>query len=125
LDPIVVPAPPKSSFNKNRRVSDLLLAQVRHFQHVAHKQGIEVDPALERDVASEAGVARYVARVTREIRNRAQAKPSVIATPAPRAAAPARQPAIIQQMAASAETSDTPPSNPSRKKSKKGSKKSS
>lgn len=87
MEPIPVPAPPKSSFNKNRRVSDLLLAQLKHFQHVEHKQGITIDPALARDIHTEAGAARYITQVTRAIRS--QSKPSGIAvvpsaTPAPK-----------------------------------------
>jgi hypothetical protein len=77
VEPISVPAPPKSSFNKNRRVSDLLLAQLKHFQHVEHKQGITIDPALARDIQTEAGAARYITQITRAIRS--QSKPSGIA----------------------------------------------
>lgn len=117
MEPIVVPAPPKSSFNKNRRVSDLLLAQVKHFQHVAHKQGMQIDPALERDLASEAGVARYIARVTREMR--AQATPSVIAMPSPKPAAAAPQPEVVEEMAAT-QAPAASPSKPRAKKPKKG-----
>lgn len=98
MEPIVVPAPPKSSFNKNRRVSDLLLSQLKHFQHVAHKQGMQIDPALEGDLATEAGAARYIARVTREMR--AQAKPSGIALVPPSPAPAPAQAAILRDLAA-------------------------
>lgn len=100
MEPIVVPAPPKSSFNKNRRVSDLLLSQLKHFQHVAHKQGMQIDPALEGDLATEAGAARYIARVTREMR--AQAKPSGIALVPPSPAPAPAQPAVLRELAAAA-----------------------
>jgi hypothetical protein len=68
MDSIPVPAPPKSSYNPNRRVSDLLAAQLKHFQHVELKNGIKIARALKRDVATEAGAARYIAEMTRAIR---------------------------------------------------------
>jgi hypothetical protein len=110
VDPIVVPAPPKSAFNKNRRVSDLIQSQLKHFQHVAHKKGMQLDPALARDIATEAGAARYIAAVMRQLR--AQPKSAVIAMPAP---APAAQPGVIRDMAAA-----PPPAKPAAKKPKKG-----
>jgi hypothetical protein len=117
VEPIVVPAPPKSAFNKNRRVSDLLLHQLRHFQHVAHKQGMQVDPALARDIATEAGAARYIATVTRQIR--AQARPSGIALVPPAPAAPAPQTGVVRTMAAAPQAPATPRSKPAAKKAKK------
>ena len=78
MKPIPVPAPPKSAFNRNRPVSDLLSAQLRHFQHVAHKQGIAIDPGLERDIHTESGAARYIAQITNAIRSHGHAMPSGI-----------------------------------------------
>jgi hypothetical protein len=118
VEPIPVPAPPKSSFNKNRRVSDLLLSQLKHFQHVAHKQGMQIDPALEHDLATEAGAARYIARVTQEML--AQAKPSGL-TLVP-SAAPAPQPGVVRELAAAPQSSATPRSRPAPKKPNKGKK---
>ncbi len=47
MDPILVPAPPRSSYNQNRRVSDLLYNQLRHFQHVELKRGdLGIDPEI-------------------------------------------------------------------------------
>jgi hypothetical protein len=120
MEPIVVPAPPKSSFNKNRRVSDLLLAQVKHFQHVAHKQGMQIDAALQSDMATEAGVARYIARVTREIH--AQAKPLGPALVPPRPAASAPQPGMVEEMAAAPRPAGTPRSKRAARKPKTGTK---
>jgi hypothetical protein len=80
LDPIVVPAPPKSAFNKNRRVSDLLLGQLNHFQHVEKKNGITIAPAIARDIHTEAGAARYITQMTRAIRG--SAKPGIAIMPA-------------------------------------------
>ena len=78
MEPIFVPAPPKSSFNKNRAPSDLLVGQLRHFQHVEHKAGIAIDAATARDIHSEAGAARYILAVTRAIQQQS-AKPVGIA----------------------------------------------
>ena len=79
MDPIVVPAPPKSSYNPNRRVSDLLAAQLKHFQHVELKNGVTIAPALKRDVGTEAGAARYIAEMTRAIRGQSAAPATGIA----------------------------------------------
>ena len=70
---IQVPPVPKSSFNKHRRVSDLLYSQLKHFQHVAAKQGIEIAPALLSEIHTEGGAARYITAVTRAVRERALA----------------------------------------------------
>ena len=86
MDPIPVPAPPKSAFNKNRRVSDLLEHQLKHFQHVAHKQGINLDPALERDIYTEGGAARYITSITRAVRSAGAKQPQPVPRLVPRAA---------------------------------------
>ena len=68
MDPIPVPAPPRSAYNPNRRVSDLILGQLKHFQHVEQRHGIEgIDPALSRDIHTEAGAARYIAAITKAL----------------------------------------------------------
>jgi hypothetical protein len=110
VEPIPVPAPPKSSFNKNRRVSDLLLGQLKHFQHVEHKQGIQVDPALSRDIQTEAGAARYIAKITRTIRRQGQTIPmSQGVAPSNTATATEEEPAGIPEGLALA-ASSTPAS---------------
>lgn len=74
MDPIVVPAPPRSAYNPNRRVSDLLFNQLKHFQHVALKRGdLGIAPDIARDIYTEAGAARYIAAVTRALRGTAAA----------------------------------------------------
>jgi hypothetical protein len=79
VEPIVVPAPPKASFNKDRPVSDLLRGQLKHFQHVARKQGITIDAALASDLQTEGGAARYIAEITRAIRS--QSRPRGVVVP--------------------------------------------
>ena len=66
MDPVVVPAPPRSAYNQNRRVSDLLYNQLRHFQHVVLKRGdLGIDPEIARNIHTEGGAAKYIAAVTR------------------------------------------------------------
>lgn len=72
---IQVPGPPKESFNKHRPLSDLLLSQVKHFQHVEAK----LDPSLRtkfspRDVFTENTAAQYIAQMTDILRGLALAK---------------------------------------------------
>ena len=47
MDPISVPAPPKSAFNKQRLMSDLIKWQVRHFKHLEQKLPPEHREALK------------------------------------------------------------------------------
>jgi hypothetical protein len=124
VEPIPVPAPPKSSFNKNRPVSDLLLGQLKHFQHVEHKQGIEIDPALARDIHTEAGAARYITQITRAIRTQSAAKPSGIAvvpgaTPAAKPASKASPTPAAAGGLALAAAAATPSTTAAKKKSGK------
>jgi hypothetical protein len=85
MDPIQVPAPPRSAYNPNRRVSDLILGQLKHFQHVEQKHGkLGIDPALARDIYTEAGAARYITAITRALRTSNAAGPAAeAATTAP------------------------------------------
>jgi hypothetical protein len=94
MDPIHVPGPPKEAFNKNRRVSDLIRAQVNHLKHVESRlppnlrQGIPQHPIVTEDDA-----ARYIAPMTRLLRAQATAAPQSAAassgpTLVPSAAAP-------------------------------------
>lgn len=89
MDPILVPAPPSSAYNPQRRVSDLLIGQLKHFQHVETKHGkLGIDPALARDIHTEAGAARYITAITRALRGQSTATPAKLAT-MPGAAPPA------------------------------------
>jgi hypothetical protein len=89
MDPIPVPAPPREAYNQNRRVSDLLLSQVKHFQHIELKRGdLGIAPELARGVYTEAGAARYIAAMTNALRGAASSLPAQLAV----AAAPAKKP---------------------------------
>ena len=65
MEPIRVPAPPKEAFNKQRPLSDLLKAQVRHLQHVEAKLPDHLHSNItSRELATEEGAARYIAHLT-------------------------------------------------------------
>ena len=66
MEPIVVPETPKSAFNKNRRVSDLIRKQVEHFKHLEGKLPPEIRASLpQHAIVSEDDAARYIAAMTR------------------------------------------------------------
>jgi hypothetical protein len=94
VDRIQVPAPPRSAYNPNRRVSDLILGQLKHFQHVEQKHGkLGIDPALARDIYTESGAARYITAITRALRRSGAVQPSAI--PQPGTAIPASNIAVL------------------------------
>ena len=65
MEPIRVPAPPKSAFNKHRRVSDLIRKQVNHFKHLEHKLPDDVRSRIpQHHVVTEDDAARYIAPMT-------------------------------------------------------------
>ena len=78
MEPIRVPRPSPAAFHKNRRISDLLLWQIQHFQHVAQKKSIKIHPEVARDVHTEGGAARYIATVTRALQKSVRAKPAKV-----------------------------------------------
>lgn len=66
MDPISVPGPPASAFNKHRRASDLIRKQVEHFKHLEDKLSYEDRVKLPRHaIVSEDDAARYIAAFTR------------------------------------------------------------
>ncbi len=67
---ILVPAPPKSAFNKNRPVSDLLQHQLKHFRHIEAKLPTDLHSNMTaRDLHTEEGAARYIAHLTEALRS--------------------------------------------------------
>lgn len=121
MDPISVPAPPRSAYNQNRRVSDLLLSQLRHFQHVAEKHGaLEIPAHLVRDIYTEVGASRYIAAVTRALRG---AMPLPLAdlalVSAPRRARTPRKTVAGSAVAATAAKTPAPPKKSVAKKAAK------
>jgi hypothetical protein len=86
MEPVVVLAPPRAAYNPNRRVSDLLLSQLKHFQHVELKRGdLGIDAEIARNIHTEAGAALYIAAVTKALRKttRAAQPPKLTVMPAP------------------------------------------
>jgi hypothetical protein len=94
MEPIRVPQPPAEAFNKNRRVSDLIRAQVNHFKHVEQKLTAEQRKSIPQlGVVTEADAAKYIAAMTSALRG-LPAKAKGAATPRIRLvpAAPVAQP---------------------------------
>jgi hypothetical protein len=93
MEPIRVPRPPKEAFNKQRPMSDLIKAQIRHFKHLEHKLPPEHRIALSQHrIISEEDAARYIAPMTRLLRSRSAPSAAVttFAEPVARIPAPAR-----------------------------------
>ena len=66
MEPIRVPRPPQTSFNRNRPVSDLLKAQIKHFQHLESKLPDESrSPYAPHELSTEFAAAQYIAHMTR------------------------------------------------------------
>jgi hypothetical protein len=104
---IQVPGPPKKSFNKHRPISELLLSQVKHFQHVEAK----LDPSLRTNfstrILTENTAAQYIAQMTNVLRDRtplmvAPAGP-ISVPPLPKAAAKPVRPSTEIRLAAAAD----------------------
>ncbi len=95
MDPISVPAPPRSAYNPNRRVSDLLYSQLQHFQHIEKKRGdLGIDPAIAANIHTEGGAAIYIAAVTNALRGTTSnsALPVPATTAAKKSAPPRKAP---------------------------------
>jgi hypothetical protein len=117
MDPISVPAPPRSAYNPSRRVSDLLYSQLQHFQHIEKKRGdLGINPALARNIHTEGGAALYIAAVTNALRKTNEPTPTNLApVPAPTPAQTPPTPAPVALAAAPA----TPPKKAAKKSAKK------
>lgn len=71
MEPILVPGPPASAFNKHRRASDLIKKQVEHFKHLEEKLSTEERAKLPKHaIVSEDDAARYIAVFTRHLQSR-------------------------------------------------------
>ena len=65
MDPIRVPRPPRKAFNKNRPISDLIKAQVKHFQHLESKLHSDLQSPMEpHELTTESAAANYIAYMT-------------------------------------------------------------
>ena len=74
METILVPGPPRSAFNKNRRMSDLIRKQIEHFKHLEEKLPPEVRATLPKhNLITEDDAARYIGPMTRLLHSRAAA----------------------------------------------------
>jgi hypothetical protein len=105
METIRVPKPAPEAFHKHRLVSDLVLSQVAHFQHVAEKKGLKIDPEVARDVQTEGGAARFIAAVTQALHQAAStAKGKVVPMKRGRGAVSESAGGTVRRIAAEAAT---------------------
>jgi hypothetical protein len=77
MEPIRVLHPPAEAFNKNRRVSDLIRAQVNHFKHVEQKLSAEQRRGIpQHGISTEGEAALYIAAMTALLRGQPVSAPS-------------------------------------------------
>ena len=75
MDVINVPAPPKEAFNKHRRISDLIKAQIKHLKHLEDKMPPSVRATLpQHAIVTENDAAVYIAAMTRLLREGVEAE---------------------------------------------------
>lgn len=73
MNTILVPGPPKTAFNKHRRISDLIKAQVTHLKHLEHKMPEAVRAKLpQHAIITENDAALYIASMTELFRSQKQ-----------------------------------------------------
>ncbi len=71
MNTILVPGPSKEAFNKHRRVSDLIKAQIAHFKHLEQKLPIELRRTIpQHPILTEDDAARYIAPMTKLLLSR-------------------------------------------------------
>src|ERR1035437_4978896 len=71
MDTILVPGPPKEAFNKQRCMSDLIKAQIKHFKHLEEKLSPELRRTLpQHPIVTEDDAARYIAPMTKLLLSR-------------------------------------------------------
>jgi hypothetical protein len=124
MEPIQVPKPSPTAFNKNRPISDLIRKQIDHFQHIQKKLKIEIDPAAGQDLNTEGGAAKYIAAMTRALRTKAPGRIAAVPSraPIPMPAPTRATPGEGLALAAAADTATEPASKkkaPRAKPSKK------
>lgn len=126
MDPIVVPAPPRSSYNPNRPVSDLIASQLKRFQELEHKRGdLGIDPEIASNIHTEGGAAQYIAAATHALRSKtpvaaAPPKLKIVSRGKSAKKPPSAEPLSIAA-AASQSTSVGPKKSPARKAAKQSS----
>jgi hypothetical protein len=113
---VAVPRPGPHAFQKNRPLSDLLRAQVKHFQHLEEKLPVDLRGRfLPHQITTEAAAAQYIAHMTALLKDRGKAKPGRVQEMPRRKAV---QPGRAVQIAAAVEEPVTS-SKPSARSKKK------
>lgn len=113
---VAVPRPGPNAFRKSRALSDLLKAQVKHFQHIEEKLPIELRGRfLPHEITSEAAAAQYIAHMTGLLHDRGKAKPGRVQEMPRRKA---EQPGRAVRIAAAAELPKASSKPPARVKKK-------
>lgn len=86
MEPIHVPGPPKQAFNKNRPISDLIRAQVKHLKHVEASLSADQRSKIpQHAISTEDDAAQYIASMTSLFQTQpaSPAKPAKPAAPVP------------------------------------------
>jgi hypothetical protein len=110
----IIPVP-EASFNKHRRISDLLESQLQHFRHLEQKLDLGLAPALAREAHTEAGCARYIGAMTAALRAKAAPAKGISLVPEAPEAVPLVIPAVAAVGAGEAESpAGAPQPNPAR-----------
>lgn len=79
MNTILVPGPPKTAFNKHRRISDLIKAQVVHLKHLEHKMPEAIRANLpQHAIVTESDAALYIASMTKWFRSQEEKRGSAI-----------------------------------------------
>jgi hypothetical protein len=126
VDPIVVPAPPRSSYNPNRPVSDLIASQLKRFQELEHKRGdLGIDPEIAGNIHTEGGAAQYIAAATHALRSKtpvAAAPPKLKIVSRGKSA---KKPPSAEPLSIAAAASETTPAAPKKTPARRTAKQSS
>jgi hypothetical protein len=126
VDPIFVPAPPRSSYNPNRPVSDLIASQIKFFQHIELKRGdLVIDPKIAGNIHTEAGAARYIAAVTSALRGKAPATAAAPKLTIVSRTKSAKKPLSAEPLSIAAAAGETTSSSPKKTRARKVAKQSS
>ena len=97
MEPIHVLPTPSQAFNKNRRISDLIRAQVQHLKHLENKLPAEVRQQLpQHPIVTEEDAARYIGPMTRLLRSLGTAS-ALPANVVPLSRAKPQQPSLPSQ----------------------------
>jgi hypothetical protein len=84
MEPIHVPGPPKQAFNKNRPISDLIRAQIKHLKHVEAGMPAKLrDEVSQHPITTEGEAAKYIASMTNLFQSQATNSPVPIKPAAP------------------------------------------